>query len=461
LQRNKAKIKISDPHALDPPPASAVAANAPSTIYIHPPQAPQASDSVAASSSLVPLTSAPPHAPKVSEPPYPFHIAPIHASHIDPLASAAVAPPHTTSLQNPLSASFAVVANASFVPLPSDPSSVSSSMNGKAEASSSPHAAELDPRIAWRYLHDEPLRTYRDDLRRMYQLYGFCLSPPTADSLELAQLMLKIKEQALSCEEKVGKRRKVAAESATSTPKGWLEIAGEVISFDVKEMLEADVATRGRIMELRDRIIQHMWKMTGRSAAGRKSLCRDKILVARPGVGRQAVHWDAPIPVRIVPDGSLSMIIYCTYTDSTALPRFPSCVLSWPRDDDASNQAHAFLLHPDFFHSVPVTPGTILIFDQSTPHFGVENVSKTDDRVALFDIISEIPDAKVKSQDEYQYYVWEFVRDCFGIDSDEFVYSVLQNWKHNPISRYSGSVATKMHNAVSKKLGQWQNLIKR
>jgi hypothetical protein len=147
-------------------------------------------------------------------------------------------------------------------------------------------------------------------------------------------------------------------------------------------------------------------------ASGRPLTLQFKVLSAAPGKGRQVLHWDIQRPEPHQPGANtISVIMYCTPCQSTAVPRFPASQLNWPPEEKDRLQAKAFLLEDQFYHSVPVQAGTLLLMRQSTPHFGMANTNQRCDRVVLFDMLS--PET-TDNQGTTQFFKWMFIREAFG-----------------------------------------------
>ena len=99
---------------------------------------------------------------------------------------------------------------------------------------------------------------------------------------------------------------------------------GEIIPGHVQQV---DVST-----SLHDSALTHQWHQLIISTANSlsidttdKHIVCPKLLIAHPGDGQQAVHWDDHRHIQS--QQKLTCLLYCTHTYSTAMPRFPMQVL--------------------------------------------------------------------------------------------------------------------------------------
>lgn len=141
-----------------------------------------------------------------------------------------------------------------------------------------------------------------------------------------------------------------------------------------------------------------------------------KFLVSDYNEGEQPKHWDSNIYENV------TCLLYCTDCMSTSLPIFPSNLLGASEFDNVQllrNQA--FLLQQQFFHSIPVQAGTIIMFKHSTPHSGVMNDNLNDQRIVLFSMLSNTPDNFNSNQDAYQLFEWQFMKEAYKPYHDDDV----------------------------------------
>ena len=156
-----------------------------------------------------------------------------------------------------------------------------------------------------------------------------------------------------------------------------------------------------------------------------------KMLIASPGQGAQVVHWDC---ARLrAAAGKYTCLLVCSLGHcSTALPNFAANDDLSFSDDPATMRSVAHLLASNKYISQRLHPGDIIIFRQSTPHFGVANTCTVGDRVLLFAVLSP---SSASGQDQEQVMPWLFIRDAFGSNSKEFAQTLVDNRAHNPIWR--------------------------
>jgi hypothetical protein len=161
-----------------------------------------------------------------------------------------------------------------------------------------------------------------------------------------------------------------------------------------------------------------------------------KLLVARPKEGLQPVHFDC---ARTSLSSNLySAILYCSNGClSTALPKFPANDLLSYSHIPAEMQSVAHLLERDQYESLPVQVGDMVLFRQSTPHFGVQNDCARDNRIVLFSILSH---SSAANQDAGQVFPWLYTGEAFSWNSEEFARSLVENKQYQPISRIRDDV---------------------
>lgn len=180
-------------------------------------------------------------------------------------------------------------------------------------------------------------------------------------------------------------------------------------------------------------------------------LVEPKILVAPPGKGHQAVHWDGPRNREAAE--KLSCILFCSNGhNGTAMPTFPTDERFSFSDVREELWQVAHLLDPEYYESKPVQPGDIIIFRQSTPHFGVENTSAKDDRVVLFCMLS--PSA-AEGQDAVQTFPWGFIGQAFGWESYPFAKSLVENREFKPLERMEAGDKAAARQCLQKHAGLW------
>ena len=172
-----------------------------------------------------------------------------------------------------------------------------------------------------------------------------------------------------------------------------------------------------------------------------------KLLVAQPKSGHQPVHFDCERGSEAY--SKYVALLFCsTGSYSTALPKFTfNKALSFSKDP-SEMQTVTDLLKPDQYESLPVYPGDMVFFRQSTPHFGVNNTSPRDNRVVLFSILSS---SAQPHQDDQQVLPWLFVGEAYSWDSIEFAKSLIDYKQFQPLEQISadfGEEATRKCTAL-------------
>jgi hypothetical protein len=208
-------------------------------------------------------------------------------------------------------------------------------------------------------LDAEPLVILVDHPRLMFELFGFALLRATSASAGLAWRLMQLR------------------------PMAPIEIAGRVNQQDLTQ--HAEFQRDGQLFHQWEEILHASAKCLGVATAP-LHVVAPKQLVAEMDKGQQAIHWDS-YEGHLTANEKLSCIMYCSSgSHSTAMPRFQPQHLR-PGRNPAAMRAAAYLLDPEWYHSVPVMPGDIMIFRQSIPHFGVRNRALSS-RVALFSMLS-------------------------------------------------------------------------
>lgn len=156
-----------------------------------------------------------------------------------------------------------------------------------------------------------------------------------------------------------------------------------------------------------------------------------KLLVAPPGAGEQVIHFDSTDGPGT--ENKLSILVYCSSAHSTAMPRFPPSVLQQAVTTEEMQSVSHFM-HERWFHRVAVHAGDLMVFWQSTPHFGSRNAALSQ-RVVFFTMLSLLKDP---SQDQYQMFHWIWMGEAYGWHSKEYALSLIRYRKHEPLLRFSG-----------------------
>ena len=138
-----------------------------------------------------------------------------------------------------------------------------------------------------------------------------------------------------------------------------------------------------------------------------------KLLQAKKGKGQQALHWDSG---KWSAHPGISCLLYLSDGEYSA--RFPRGAHDdiHPRYRAEKIRPNAWQLMEDFFHSVPVEVGTIVVFKHSVPHGG--SAARGKERIVLFDELSWRKKVPNKERDR-QYFIWNWARDVFGRNSEE------------------------------------------
>ena len=129
-----------------------------------------------------------------------------------------------------------------------------------------------------------------------------------------------------------------------------------------------------------------------------------KLLVAAPGKGEQTVHWDqmdGPVPTT-----ATTMLLFCRDgVKSSAVPLFlPSDLQHVDMEEEFPDTPTMRSVYPllnasEWFHSMDVEAGDVLVFSQLLPHFGTANPLAHGPRTVLFTMFSMSDDA---FQDQFQ-----------------------------------------------------------
>jgi len=290
---------------------------------------------------------------------------------------------------------------------------------------------------AWSGHDDRPLVMFQDDPGHLFRHYGYALFQPTDLSRGLAeQLYQLVHDQPFL----------TALEAMDSVE----EIAGGVtqLPLHVLKTHATYSAPLSTILQQWRNIVAD--KISSLQDAAAPPLQEHvKVLVATPGKGRQIPHWDAP-PSE-AKSATLTVLMYCSPSLSTYVPRYPTRLLSVPPDEPAAMRSRSYLLDEAFFHAEPVQPGAMLVIRQTVPHFGSENCALDHDRVVFFDMCSPFNVEHVKGQDEYSYSVYNYLFDACEspVDILRYAASLLQYEAHHPFERHTGQVRALIRNKTA------------
>jgi hypothetical protein len=285
--------------------------------------------------------------------------------------------------------------------------------------------------LDWAPLRDHPaLKKEHPDLQSFYALYKYTVQPPTVLSEDTAN--------------KVSELRITRKEERKATV-----IAGGVKMYDVKHI----AAYKSSLAEDVLAVAREAASKAGVDWSNLK-LAATKLLKVEPGAGDQVVHWDTG--GAWTNTGSYAMILNCSEktVSSTAFPRF-----SMPQEfqlDEPDTAAHgrvrlsraqrerlaeqarhiklrrlAFLLDPEWYHSIEFKRGEVGWFEQSIPHKGTRNDSNAT-RVVLFCLL-QVP--RMRETDENSYFRWMFM-DEVGMSKQQYAEALMEDADETPVERY-------------------------
>jgi hypothetical protein len=235
------------------------------------------------------------------------------------------------------------------------------------------------------------------------RLFGYTFVPATERSRALAHQVAEAREPSL-----VGE-----------------EIAGNVVQADLHQLTGSD-----QIIPEWASLVKETAELVGVDTSA-MFVVDPKLLVAGPGQGQQAVHWDCARD--LLAAAKYTCLLVCSAGSfSTALPAFPEDPLLSFSNDPEEMRSVAHLLDPGQYVSARLSPGDVIFFRQSTPHYGVKNTCKVGDRALLFAVLSSSP---ASMQDAEQVFPWLFVGAAFGRSSKEFAQALVANRMYDPLGR--------------------------
>lgn len=218
------------------------------------------------------------------------------------------------------------------------------------------------------------------------------------------------------------------ADRGVATSSGVDIISGNVRQYDLTQGIKQQRFTS--LLDEWANIVKNIATSLNISADG-LHVVDSKLLVSQPKSGHQPVHFDCERGVEA--HSKYVALLFCsTGSYSTALPKFHfNQVLSFSNDPNEM-QTVAELLKPGQYDSLPVYPGDMVFFRQSTPHFGVKNTSARDNRVVLFSILSS---SEQPHQDDQQVLPWLFVGEAYSWNSFEFAQSLIEYKQFKPLEQ--------------------------
>lgn len=160
-----------------------------------------------------------------------------------------------------------------------------------------------------------------------------------------------------------------------------------------------------------------------------------------------ALVQPSPVAADYLPTSIL--LVLSPHAPSPALPLFESKIQRKLLDRDNSHLTP--LLHPLFFRSVDCASGDIILFKQSVPHFDSAN-KQTEDSVILHSQLTDTSEELCATQGGKQMYVWQIMEKMFEQQSPEYIASLINNAKHQPLAHYSFSKDAKKQAAERSQL---------
>jgi hypothetical protein len=295
-------------------------------------------------------------------------------------------------------------------------------------------------------LEYEPLNDpLNRDLARCFSKYRYIVQPPTIDadraSTVLQELLITNEEQSYQTE----------------------KIAGGVTMYDLASI--AAYKDDPELSGLLEKIGYEAAAAAGLDIERTHVMVAPKLLKVEPGYGQQLVHWDTMDAWNNT--GSYAMILNCSErtVSSTAFPRF-SVPLEFQFDEpDPTAQEHvgltparleqlrhrqkqarlrqlAYLLDPEWFHSVEFKRGEVGFFEQSNPHFGTRNESSRPRVVFFCMFVRSSVQASVTSMsaDADQFFRWMYMWEAFRTPVNrwprEWAEALLEDVDEGPIARF-------------------------
>ena len=258
----------------------------------------------------------------------------------------------------------------------------------------------------------QPTQTYQSAAERMEQLsqFGFARVPATAETRKLAWKLSQM--------DKVSAGQIIAGGVRQVTPPELSENSTDELRTEVEKLVKQTAVDLG-IPEVEKKfVVDH------------------KLLVSNPAKGQQFAHWDRRRDQKSTK--MYTFLICCSNGSwSTALPMYKtdSRLSSSTKLSEMREVAHLLRAIPENFRSMPMLDGDIIMFEHTTPHYGVANTMPSGKRMMFFCVLTDTPEWR---QDEEQVPAWLFVGEAFGWESEEFARSLVENRKHSPLERILG-----------------------
>lgn len=209
-------------------------------------------------------------------------------------------------------------------------------------------------------------------------------------------------------------------------------VQNELAKFEKLDLLPGQQATIAQLRELLRAEMMRIYAVLLYSEQlyiqGRLTFWGTKILVAQLANGAQSLHWDSTSESLQREDVEVTGLLYCTPCESARLPRFSRYWSERMVSSKESGRELAFMLHPRFFHSEPVQPGTLVLFRHTLPHAGTANTDPEGLRIVLFDAIVGMADAPSPEQ---QWFEWNFLDWAFGKNSVQSHAAITREEKYH------------------------------
>jgi hypothetical protein len=259
-------------------------------------------------------------------------------------------------------------------------------------------------------------------IRKQFSDFGYARVPPTSASCKFAWKVLQQSQRA----EK------------------------EPIAGHVKQLVLPALTKDGELGMEWDALVRATATVVGIDVA-ELFVVDTKLLIAPPKKGKQPVHWDTAR----TRDAAVkySIILFCSNgCYSTALPTFPANDDLSFSDDSTKMKAVAQLIDDGCYESQPVESGAIVIFRQSTPHFGVANTMPQGNRVVLFSMLSPL---NQWGQDQKQVMPWLYVGYAFGWESRQFAQALVTSKEHSALEKVERDQGKANHQIALACLRRW------
>ena len=293
----------------------------------------------------------------------------------------------------------------------------------------------------------KPLEAYANDPKLMFRKQGFALFPPDAASMRLAKQVHAacLADEALQAKHPRASRSKSGKRSKVVAPWTFSPITGGADQLKVLEQMEEGPAIAAAFHTLVLSRCSQLFSADEMANVEQMHFHPVKLVRAKPGKGKQPLHCDSAVWTQY------SAILYVHDTASTDLPILP-VDQTW-RSESFTDPSRFAMWLDHYYHSVPVSQGSLLIFHHSVIHRGVLNRTLSN-RYLLFGLLTQNEN---DDADEYQYFASSWARDTFGVGSpEELAMHVLSHeLDPAPLSHVTNKVArnnvlVRLHRVVEK-----------